>query len=500
MAPDDRLSRQRSGAAELIATENVLSRKEQKEAPLYAGRVKVHPKAISGTIRQIKWAVLVVLLAAYYLAPWLRWDRGPGLPDQALLIDMSGRRAYFLWIEIWPQELYYMSGLLMMAAFGLFLATSIGGRVWCGYTCPQTVWTDLFMWIERLVEGDRNARMRLDKQKLSASKFGKRLLKHSVWLVISVLTGGAWILYFGDAPTIVREFVTGEAGVGVYFFTGLFTATTYMLAGLAREQVCTYMCPWPRFQAALLDEDSLVVTYQPWRGEPRGKHKKGASWDGRGDCIDCKQCVAVCPTGIDIRDGIQLECIGCGLCIDACNAVMEKVDRPRGLIAFETERRQIALNAGRKADPPRVIRPRLFVYLALIAGIGSAVLFGLATRSTLDITVLHDRNPLFVTLSDGSIRNGYTIKILNKARETRNFALVLETPPGAALSAIGADQADAGTPVVFTIPSNSVASRQVYVQVPRAQLEGDVTDIVFVLSDLGGGETVRYESSFRGPR
>ena len=234
MAPDNRISGRMTGMTELVATEDVLSRKEQKEGPLYAGRVKVHPKSVSGPIRRIKWAGLIVLLGAYYVAPWLRWDRGPGLPDQALLIDMTGRRAYFLWIEIWPQELYYMAGLLMIAAFGLFLATSIGGRVWCGYTCPQTVWTDLFMWIERLIEGDRNARMRLDKQRLNVAKAGKRLLKHSVWLVISLLTGGAWIMYFGDAPILVRQFFTGEAGVGVYFFTGLFTATTTLPASTTK--------------------------------------------------------------------------------------------------------------------------------------------------------------------------------------------------------------------------------------------------------------------------
>jgi len=495
MAPDNRIS----GMTELVSTEDVLSRKEQKEGPLYAGRVNVYPKSVSGPVRRIKWTVLIVLLAGYYLAPWLRWDRGPGLPDQALLIDMTGRRAYFLWIEIWPQELYYMAGLLMIAAFGLFLATSIGGRVWCGYTCPQTVWTDLFMWIERLIEGDRNARMRLDKQKLSFAKTGRKLLKHSAWLLISLMTGGAWIMYFKDAPTVLQEFVTGQAGVGVYFFTGLFSAMTYLLGGLAREQVCTYMCPWPRFQAALMDEDSLVVTYQKWRGEPRGKHKKGDSWDDRGDCIDCKQCVAVCPTGIDIRDGIQLECIGCGLCVDACNTVMDRVDRPHGLISFDTERRQIALNAGAKADPPRVIRPRLFVYLALILVIGAGVLTGLATRSTLDITVLHDRNPLFVTLSDGSIRNGYTIKILNKSREARRFTLTLDTPSGAVLSAIGTEQAEPGAPVVFTIPSNAVAGHQVFVQLPSDLLESDAMDVAFVLTEDAGGESVRYVSSFRGP-
>ena len=284
--------------------------------------------------------------------PWLRWERGPGVPDQAVLIDMPGRRAYFFWIEIWPQEIYYLTALLILAAFGLFLVTSIGGRVWCGFTCPQTVWTDLFMWVERLIEGDRGARIRLDKAPLNRAKVAKKGLKHGAWLLIAAATGGAWIMYFNDAPTVTRAILTGEASFAVYFFFGLFTATTYLLAGWAREQVCTYMCPWPRFQAALLDEESYVVTYQKWRGEPRGPHRKGQDWQGRGDCIACNQCVAVCPMGIDIRDGLQLECIGCGLCVDACNDVMRRVDRPLDLIALSTERNQADLAAGRADHAP----------------------------------------------------------------------------------------------------------------------------------------------------
>src|SRR5690606_3240611 len=282
----------------------------------------------------IKWAVLTFCLVIYYGLPWLRWDRGPGAPDQALLLDMSGPRGYFFNIEIWPQEVYYITGLLIVGALALFLATALFGRVWCGYACPQTVWTDLFMLVERWIEGDRNARMRLDRQPTSAAKVLRKSAKHAVWLLIAAATGGAWIMYFQDAPTVVREIFTGSASGATYFFFGLFTLTTYGLAGWAREQVCTYMCPWPRLQAAMQDEHSLIVTYQGWRGETRGKHKAGQSWEGRGDCIDCGACFHVCPTGIDIRNGPQLECIGCGLCIDACDDVMGKVGRPLRLIDF----------------------------------------------------------------------------------------------------------------------------------------------------------------------
>jgi hypothetical protein len=256
---------------ETAQIEEALSVRAQKEQPLYAGRVQVYPKSVAGIFRRLKWAVLVALLGLYYVLPWIRWDRGPDQPDQAVLADIEGQRLYFFFIEIWPQEIYYLAGLLILGAVGLFLVTSLAGRVWCGYACPQTVWTDLYMWVERLIQGDRNARIKLDKAPFGANKVLRKTLTHAVWLVIAAATGGIWIMYFNDAPTVVRDIFTGQASLTVYGFTGLFTGTTYLLAGWAREQVCTYMCPWPRFQAAMFDEDSLIVTYQGWRGEPRGR-------------------------------------------------------------------------------------------------------------------------------------------------------------------------------------------------------------------------------------
>ena len=264
----------RSNAASAPQAEPAGGRPPKQE--LFADRIKVYPRAIQGFWRQVKWWVVAVLLGLYYVAPWIRWDRGPGAPDQALLLDMSGRRAYFFGLEIWPQEIYYLTGLLILGAIGLFLVTAWAGRVWCGFTCPQTVWTDLFMWVERKIEGDRNARIRLDKAPFSFDKARKKVLKHGAWLLIALATGGAWIMYFYDAPTLVREFATGELSSAVYGFIFLFTATTYVLAGWAREQVCIYMCPWPRFQGAMFDEDSLIVTYEEWRGEPRGGARKAA--------------------------------------------------------------------------------------------------------------------------------------------------------------------------------------------------------------------------------
>ncbi len=479
------------GAGE-VAIEPAVSFKELKKDPLYASRIKVYAKAVRGRFRQIKWAVLIALLGIYYVVPWLRWDRGPGVPDQAVLIDMPGRRAYFFWIEIWPQEIYYLTFVLMLGAFGLFLATSVGGRVWCGFTCPQTVWTDLFMWVERVIEGDRGARIRLDKAPLSRTKILRKGAKHAAWLLIAALTGGAWIMYFNDAPTVTRALLTGEASFAQYFFFGLFTATTYLLAGFAREQVCTYMCPWPRFQAALLDRDSYVVTYERWRGEPRAPHKKGQTWEGRGDCIACNNCVAVCPVGIDIRDGLQLECIGCGLCVDACNDVMDRIGRPRELITLDTERNQQLRIQGL---PPttRILRPRTLIYAAILLLIGIGVLIGLTARSSVDINVLHDRNPLFVTLSDGSIRNGYTIKILNKSHAERQYALEVGGVPGATLSVLGEEG------LVLPAKPDTVATYRVYVTAPRTALGEKAEDLTFELTDRSSGAEAKHKSVFRGP-
>jgi len=482
---------------------DVLSRKEQRaegkvDLPLYADRVKVYPKRIWGSFRKLKSASLVLLLAVYYLAPWIRWDRGPNAPDQAILVDMPGRRLYFFWIELWPQEIYYLTGVLILASVGIFLITSLLGRVWCGYACPQTVWTDLYLYVERKVEGDRNARMKLDKGPLTPEKARKKVIKHSIWLLIAFVTGGAWIMYFTDAPTLVQEFFVGQSSLAVYGFTGLFTATTYLLAGWAREQVCTYMCPWPRFQAAMMDEDSLIVTYQKWRGEPRGKPVKDPEKaEALGDCVDCKLCVAVCPTGIDIRDGVQLECIGCALCIDACNSVMSKLGREPNLIAYDTEFNQAAHATG-AAPRLRLIRPRTIVYGLVMLMVAGFMVMTLALRATTDISVLHDRNPLFVTLSDGSIRNGYTVKILNMRREARDYDLVIEGLSGANLSVVGVEEAGGASAVLPAAPDD-VATYKLYLSVPPGTLESSVEEVVFQLTNRATGETVRHETVFRGP-
>ncbi len=438
---------------------------------LYAERIKVYPQRIAGRFRTIKWAVLGVLLSIYYLVPWLRWDRGPNAPDQAILVDMAGRRAYFFWIEIWPQEVYYLAGLLILGAIGLFLVTSVAGRVWCGYTCPQTVWTDLYMQVERWIEGDRNKRMKLDEEKWSLRKLALKAAKHGVWLLIALATGGAWIMYFSDAPTVVREIFTGQASSAVYGFTALFTATTYVLAGWAREQVCIYMCPWPRFQSAMFDEQSLLVTYAGWRGEPRGHAKKGSDFSQRGHCIDCELCVRVCPTGIDIRNGQQLACIGCGLCVDACNSIMDKMSLPRDLISYDSLADQAAL--ARKEPPPalKLIRPRTIIYATLLLVAGAAMLVSLMLRSHLDVTVQADRAPLYVMLANGDIQNGYTVKISNKFRDPMQYDIHASGIEDLEMRIVGREDES------IVVKGDSVGTFRVLLRAPKKEIERRSTPI-----------------------
>jgi len=477
---------------------------------LYARHRKVYPRAVAGPVRRAKWLILALCLALYYAVPWLRWDRGAGMPDQAVLVDIGNARIFLFGIEIWPQEIYFLTGLLVLGAVGLFAATSLFGRVWCGFTCPQTVWTDLFLWVERRIEGDRNARVKLDAAPLSAGKAARKALKHAAWLLIAALTGGAWIMYFQDAPSVTRGILTGAASLETYFFFALFTGTTYLLAGWAREQVCTYMCPWPRFQAAMLDENSLVVSYRAWRGEPRGKAKA----EGVGDCVDCRACVHVCPTGIDIRDGQQLECIGCGLCIDACDDVMARLNRPKGLVAFETlanlARSEAAARpmapgpvrqvCGMKARRPvRFLRPRTWMYAGVLAAVAVAMLAAFLLRETAALTVLRDRAPLYVRLSDGGIRNAYTLRLENRLREEPALALVLDAPAGFSLVTQGTEPDAAGRPLL-RLRRDGITQWRALVTVPPGIALPESTPVRFRLLDADGATVLSERSVFLAPR
>ncbi|PRY94431.1 cytochrome c oxidase accessory protein FixG [Hasllibacter halocynthiae] len=544
------------------------------DAPqLFAAREPIFPRRVSGTFRRLKWAILWITLGIYYVTPWVRWDRGPNLPDQAVLVDLANRRFYFFWIEIWPHEFYFVAGLLIMAGLGLFLFTSALGRVWCGYSCPQTVWTDLFLWVERRFEGDRNARIRLQKAPWSVRKARLRLTKWGAWLLIALATGGAWVFYFADAPNLLRELATGTAPPVAYVTMAVLTATTFTLGGFLREQVCIYMCPWPRIQGAMMDPGTLTVGYRDWRGEPRGKggvkrqraaaHAVGGgeararygaaaskdvaaprtSRDGEvlGDCIDCMACVAVCPMGIDIREGQQMECITCALCIDACDEVMARIGRPRGLIDYlalddhpptlpgeHAAVRPMGTAAagapvetipvdGAPAPAPNaaprpavtvpelrdwtpkplwkhVLRPRTLVYTTLWALIGIGLLVALFVRPEIDMTVAPVRNPTFVTLSDGSVRNAYDVRLRNKHGEERPFLFSLAAPGALSIALEGEEG------LAAPVPADSTRLQRVYVTAapgdPAAL--GGRTPVRLWVEDALSGERAHGDTVFNG--
>ena len=472
------------------------------DIPLYASAKKVYPQWVSGPFRRLKWIVLFVCLGVYYFLPFLRWNRGANLPDQAVLVDLTNHRFYFFFIEIWPQEVYYFTGLLIVASLVLFLMNAVAGRIWCGYLCPQTVWTDLFLAVEHFIEGDRRSRIKLDEAAWSMDKLLRKGLKHFIWLMIAWWTGGAWVLYFADAPTLVRDLFFGDAPATAYIWIAILTFTTYTLAGIMREQVCTYMCPWPRIQAALTDDEALNVTYRYDRGEPRTSLKDArklrAVGEVAGDCVDCNQCVAVCPTGIDIRHGAQLECIQCGLCIDACDNVMAKVDRPLGLIGYDTSINVENRACGRPETKIHPVRARTIIYALIIALVGGAMLFQLATRSTAGISLIHDRAPLFTTLSDGSIRNAYTMRLSNKRPDARLFALTVDGATGARIEIIGVSATADWRPVV-AVDADATREVRVLVTVPKTVLTQKSIPIVIHASDLFAGEDVTAKEHFFGP-
>ncbi|MBT9386378.1 cytochrome c oxidase accessory protein CcoG [Pseudooceanicola sp. CBS1P-1] len=505
---------------------------------LYASREPIFPRKVSGPFRNLKWLIMAVTLGIYYLTPWIRWDRGPNLPDQAVLIDLANRRFYFFWIEIWPHEFYFIAGMLVMAGLGLFLFTSALGRVWCGYTCPQTVWTDLFIAVERWIEGDRNARLRLQRQeKWDARKLRLRLTKWAAWLLIGLATGGAWVFYFADAPSLLLDLLTFNAHPVAYTTMGILTLTTFFFGGFAREQICIYACPWPRIQAAMMDEDTITVAYREWRGEPRGKHRRRAAMQEKadaataslratgpkeggiapfiampgmpsgvggaipaketlGDCIDCNACVNVCPMGIDIRDGQQMACITCALCIDACDEVMDKIGKPRGLVGYMALTDETAQRAGQE---PRsvwrhILRPRTMLYTVLWAGIGIGLLVALALRSDIDMTVAPVRNPTFITLSDGTIRNVYDVRLRNKHGEERPFRLSVEGDPAFTVRVEGSPD-----DTVLVAPDSAHLAR-VYIEAPKgtAPASAERTEVELVVEDTLNGDTAQRDTVFNG--
>ncbi len=463
---------------------------DKENIQLFAKQEKIYPKNVWGRYRRIKWIVMFVTLAIYYITPFLRWNRGSNAPDQAVLIDLANAKAYFFWIEIWPQEVYILTGVLIFAAITLFVVTSLFGRIWCGYLCFQTVWVDLFVLVERFIQGDRNARKKLHDVAWTFNKIYKILLTHFIWLVIAFCTAGAFVLYFNDAPSLIASLLKFDISETVASFMAALTFSTYIMAGFAREQVCAYMCPYARFQSAMFDRDTLIIGYDERRGEKRGKHKKGDGWEGRGDCIDCSACVQVCPMGIDIRNGLQMECIACGLCVDACNNIMDRVERPRGLIRYDTVNHMEAKIKGGQ-EKFNLLRLRTLYYVLILAVVGGSLVATLANRSLLELHVLRDRNPLFVQLSSGAIRNGYTIKILNKTHENRIYKISVEGLDGADITVKSAGDITVDN---LYVAADSVGTYHIFVSADISP--SPPRDIIFNIIDSNLELSDEYKSTF----
>ena len=378
----------------------------------FEAKKRLYPQNVKGRFRGLKWGLNFVFLLIYCLSSFIRFNRGEGAPNQAILIDLPNSKAYFFAIEIYPQEVYYLAGILILAAVILFFITSLFGRIWCGYACFQTVWTDIFIALERLFQGDRNARIILDRKK-NFEKFYKKSLTHLSWIIVSILTGYSFTCYFNDSILLTKNIFEGQISLTILWWILGIASATYIMAGFAREHVCTYMCPYSRFQSAMFDKNTLIITYDAKRGEQRGKMQHGEDFKNRGHCIDCKQCVVVCPTGIDIRNGLQMECIACGLCVDACDDIMTKIGLPKGLIRYDT---LANLANPSKENKFKILKPRTFFYTTIIVIVSGLMLRSLINKSTLETTLIPDRNPIFVTLSNGDIRNGYNLKIMNKTK------------------------------------------------------------------------------------
>jgi cytochrome c oxidase accessory protein FixG len=381
--------------------------------PLYVAQEKIYPREIDGRFARLRVLSVWVLLGLYYVLPWLNFN-----DRQAVLFDLPARKFFIFGLVFWPQDFIFLALLLIIAALALFFFTAIGGRLWCGYACPQTVWTETFLWMERFAEGDRNARQKLDRGPWNANKLARKSGKQFLWVTFALWTGFTFVGFFTPIRTLGHEVIALSLGPWETFWVLFYAFATYGNAGYLREQVCKYMCPYARFQSAMFDKDTLIITYDGERGEPRGARKRGTDprEQGLGDCIDCTWCVQVCPTGIDIRQGLQIECIACAACIDACDEIMDKMGSPRGLIRYTTEH---ALHH----EPTRLLRPRVLIYGGLLGALLIGFVTAIAIRSPVSLDVLRDRNSLYRLTDDGNVDNVYTLRILNKTEREQTFRI-----------------------------------------------------------------------------
>jgi cytochrome c oxidase accessory protein FixG len=443
---------------------------------------KLYVRSISGFFQRLRTVSLWALMVGYFVTPWINLGG-----HQAVWFDLPTRQFNIWGITFWPQDFILLSWLMIIAAFGLFTITTLAGRVWCGYTCPQTAWTLIFMWVEEKVEGSRNQRIKLDKAPLSLNKFTKKTVKHSLWLIISLATGIAFVGYFYPIRELVPDMLSFSIESSwAIFWLGFFTLATYGNAGWLREQVCTHMCPYARFQAVMFDQDTLIVSYDEERGERgsgRGARKKGVDpkTENVGDCIDCNLCVQVCPVGIDIRDGLQYQCISCALCVDACDEIMDKMSYEPGLIRYTNEH---AL----KGNDVHILRPKLIGYaLALVTML---LVFGytVINRVPLELDVMRDRGALYTNTSDGRVQNSYAVKVLNMSQQPHNFTITLS----------GLDKAELAGTTHLQLENGEVGSLPLSIKVSSWELKRSRTDVTFTVT-RDDGLTVSEESRFIGP-
>lgn len=451
---------------------------------LYTKREPIHVKHITGIFQKLRDITMIATIGFFFFLPWVQWDG-----RQAVLFDLPRRQFHIFNVTFWPQDFYFLAAALMVSAFALFFMTVLAGRVWCGYTCPQTTWTRLFMYVERKLEGDRNQRIRRDKNTKAMDTRIRRIAKHVIWVAIAALTGLAFVGYFTPVRELIPDLFTGQAHFWAWFWIGLLTVATYGNAGILREQVCLYMCPYARFQSVMFDKDTMIVTYDAERGEPRRrgtrKRRQDEEAEPVGDCVDCSLCVQVCPTGIDIRDGLQYECIACAACIDACDEVMLKVGLPKGLIRYTTER-------GLEGGKTNWLRPRLIGYGLAITVIIGIFVSQLVYRTPLQVDVLRDRNQLFRTTSVGLIENSYRLEVLNKDQTAHQYHITLDGPEGLTLI---------NDVIALDLAAGESKAIPITVSFDPYVTDMDSSKIWFVVRPIDDNhKEVRHESRFIAPR
>jgi cytochrome c oxidase accessory protein FixG len=424
---------------------------DEVEQSLYAKREKIYPREVHGIFAKLKMTSVLMLLGIYYIFPWIEWGE-----RQAVLFDLPARKFYIFGLVFWPQDFFYLSALLMLAAFSLFFFTTLAGRLWCGYACPQTVWTEVYLWMERWVEGTRPQQMKLDRGQWDARKWRIKATKQFLWITFALFTGFTFVGYFVPIRELLDGLISFNLSGWEWFWLFFYSAATYGNAGYLREQICIYMCPYARFQAAMIDNNTLVIAYDANRGEPRGQRKKSVDYkaEGLGACINCTLCVQACPTGIDIRDGLQEQCVGCAACIDVCDEVMEKMGYEKGLVRYTTEN-------SLEGKPTKILRPRVFVYAALLLALFSGTIYAIANRVPLELDIVRDRVKLYKETFDGKIINVYNLRILNMDQRDRVYDI----------SITGLDKLEINGDTEVKVAEGSILDHNIQVIVPPEELD-----------------------------